>query len=123
MGVPADAEGTFCPMPDLVPAANNGRSTGIVPRWGPGQSGHPSGRRKSFVHLVREQTQDGAELVAIALEIVRARRKPVKYRLQALEWLADRGWGKVTQEHQLTGADGAPIVFTLVLGERQEPTA
>jgi hypothetical protein len=103
----------------LVPTEKRGRSENLRP-FQPGNRANPGGRPKSFGALVRQQTADGAELVTIALEIVRARRKPLKYRLQALEWLADRGWGKPVQSHEVTGADGGAVVFTLRLGERSD---
>lgn len=71
----------------------------------PGQSGNPSGRPKGFAGLIREQTQEGAELVDFALAVLRGKRKSdIKTKLAALEWLADRGWGKAVQIAETTGA-------------------
>jgi len=100
---------------DLAVVQSTDRSPNLRPAWGKGVSGNPGGKPKSFGALIREQTGDGAELVAIALEIVRARRKPVKYRLQALEWLADRGWGKVVQSHELGGGVGSITIREIVV--------
>lgn len=87
-------------MSEQAPPVSAQNRNGTAPGrpFAPGNRANPGGRPKSFGALIRQQTDDGAELVAIALEIVRARRKPVKYRLQALEFLADRGWGKPVQE-------------------------
>jgi len=75
--------------------------------------------RPTFAALIREQTGDGAELVAFALDVLRGKKRaPMRARLQALAWLADRGWGSVTQSHEISGPGGSAVVFTLRLGER-----
>src|SRR5689334_15594009 len=89
-------------------------------RFVPGHSGNPSGRPKSagLAALIKDKTQDGAELVDIALKILRSRREETRYRLEALAFLADRGWGKPIQAHEVTGEGGGEVVFRLALGER-----
>jgi hypothetical protein len=80
----------------------------------PGQSGNPGGRAKGLASLVREQTRDGAELVEFMLSVLRGKKKaPLRLRMEAAAWLADRGFGRVAQP--LTGADGGPMRFTLAL--------
>lgn len=81
---------------------NNGRSRGGCTRRGflPGQSGNPGGRPKGLAALVRAQTKDGKELVDLMLRVLRGTlamngKKPgISDRIKAVEWLADRGWGK-----------------------------
>lgn len=95
----------------------------VTGAFAPGQTGNALGRPRGtggLASLIRAETLDGTELVAFALKILRGRRQEPRLRLQALEWLADRGWGKATQSHEVTGQDGAPVVFTLKLGERGE---
>ena len=82
----------------------------------PGTSPNPGGRPKSLSSLVREQTKDGQELVRFMLGVLRGRKQPVRLRMEAAAWLADRGFGKALQQMELTGADGGPmeIVFRYV---------
>lgn len=61
-----------------------------------GVSGNPGGRAKSFGNFIREQTNDGKELVELALRLLRKSRKD-QTRMEALKWLADRGWGKAVE--------------------------
>lgn len=76
----------------------------------PGQSGNPGGSAKGFGSLIREQTRDGGELVAFALAMVRGKDVKMDLRFAAVQWLADRGWGKPVQ---LTEASGeVRIVLT-----------
>ncbi len=66
----------------------------------PGQSGNPGGRPRGLAALVREQTNDGKELVDLMLSILRGElvidgNEPThRERMAAAEWLADRGFGK-----------------------------
>jgi hypothetical protein len=77
----------------------------------PGESGNVGGRPKGFGALIREQTRDGAELVDFALSILRGKRgAKLDQRLDALCWLADRGWGKAIQSTEITGANGGAII-------------
>ena len=94
---------------------NNGVSEGGITGRGflPGRSGNPGGRPKGLAALVREQTKDGMELVALQLKIMRGqlvvertdqygdtyKQTPsIKDRQKAVEWLADRGWGKAEEK-------------------------
>jgi hypothetical protein len=87
-----------------------------------GVSGNPSGRPRGFAGLARERTLDGELLIDFAVDLVKG--TPVetqmiwpakeeggqptiirykitpnpKVRLEAAQWLADRGWGKPLQE-------------------------
>ncbi|MDE2106219.1 MAG: hypothetical protein KGL39_53865 [Patescibacteria group bacterium] len=87
-------------------------------RFGEGQKGNPGGRPKGFGSLIRDLTDDGAELTGIALNIARGKMSiqqtsfvtgdtfdvvpNFKERMEAIKWLSDRGWGKPTEtvEHR-----------------------
>src|SRR6202011_4050619 len=84
---------------------NNGKTTGLGGVTGrgfrPGQSGNPGGRPKGLATLAREAVGGGRDLVAFYLavfkgdtKVLRTRKITMRDRLQAAEWLAERGWGK-----------------------------
>jgi hypothetical protein len=88
----------------------------------PGISGNPSGRPRGLAGLARERSLNGELLVDFAVDLVKgvplememiwppkdASGQPTiirykitpnpKVRLEAAQWLADRGWGKPIQE-------------------------
>lgn len=97
----------------LVPQNRGGNG-----RFLPGNRANPGGRPKGLAALIRQRTGDGAELVEFALKILRSRSQDARLRLQAMEWLADRGFGRAVQSHEVTGEGGGAVVFTLTLGER-----
>ena len=104
-------------------AAENSVLTAASGRpWLPGQSGNPGGRPKGLAALVRAQTNDGAELVTFMLAVLRGRKKaPLRLRMEAAAWLADRGFGRVPMPLEHSGADGEPMRFTLLLGAAGAP--
>jgi hypothetical protein len=60
----------------MLPENNGGttrtRRGGVTGRgFLPGQSGNPGGRPRGIAALVRDQTADGAELVAYMLRVLR----------------------------------------------------
>ena len=76
----------------------------------PGVSPNPGGRPKGIAALVREQTADGAELVEFMLDVLRGKRKgPLRLRMEAAAWLADRGFGKPVQQLDVGGVAGQPL--------------
>lgn len=83
------------------------------PSWLPGVSGNPGGRPKGLTTLVREQTRDGAELVEFMLRLLRGKRQPLRYRLEAAAWLADRGFGKAVQQVELGGPNAEPLTIRI----------
>ena len=95
---------------------------GVNGRFAPGNSANPGGRPKGLAHLVREQTHDGEELVRFMLSVLRGRKKaPLRLRMEAAAWLADRGFGKVALPLEHSGAEGGPMRFTLVLSAAGAP--
>jgi hypothetical protein len=63
--------------------------------WQPGQSGNPTGRHdRGLVAYIKDQTCQGTELVDYVLYVLRDSTASTRHRLQAAEWLADRGFGR-----------------------------
>jgi hypothetical protein len=91
----------------------NSPRTGRDGRFLPGVSGNPGGRPKAIVARIREQTNDGAELVDFLVQVVRDETEPTRVRIEAAGELLDRGFGRapiaagvevsVVAEHSLMG--------------------
>lgn len=85
------------------------------------------------MQLAREKTKDGKELIKFALGVLRAEVTQTRYtldgtayeqppsikdRLQAMEFLADRGFGKAVETVDLKNSDGS-MRTTVVLALAQ----
>jgi len=83
----------------------------------PGNSANPGGRPKGLAELVRRETKDGAELVAFMLRVLRSRKEPMRHKLEAVAWLADRGFGKALQQMELSGPGSEPLTIRVEYAE------
>jgi hypothetical protein len=86
--------------------------------WRPGQSGNPSGRPRTFYKLadrIRKRSNWGGRLVTFAFKVMDAKIPGVQmqHRMDALYWLADRGWGKPTQSVELATSEGHHPTFSI----------
>jgi hypothetical protein len=87
---------------------------GEATRWQRGRSGNPGGRTKAAAHvakLVREATDDGRELVKTIAAISRGEIPTMaseRSQTWALEWLADRVFGRAAMSVELSFGDDAP---------------
>ena len=86
----------------------------------PGQTGNPGGRPRGLAERVRQETKDGAELIAFMLRILRGRKQPLRYRLEAAAWLADRGFGKALQQLDIGGVPNEPLTIRVEYAEVDE---
>jgi hypothetical protein len=64
------------------------------------------------VASIRDQTQDGRELVGFMLQVFRGETEGarIRDRIEAATWLADRGFGKPIQALEHSSADGEPLI-------------
>ncbi len=77
---------------------NSPENRDISGRFLPGISGNPGGRPVGLSGLIREATDEGAELVRFMLGLFRGEHGvDMRTRADAATWLADRGYGKSTQ--------------------------
>jgi len=109
----------------------------------PGRAANPkglNGKQKGLAALVRRSTKQGKELVGFMLTVARGghvrvsvttmaglvldvdRRATVADRIEAVKWLADRGWGKAKEVIALEGEVRVPVQIVL-LGEGGDPLA
>jgi hypothetical protein len=106
----------------------------------PGRSGNPTGlngRRKALAALVRESTDNGRLLVRLMCRIVRGGKSKISLtangkaheslvrpsisdRIEAIRWLADRGWGKARDIVDIDGETRRPFQIVL-MGPHRDP--
>lgn len=87
----------------------------------PGNSANPGGRPKGIAELVRRETKDGAELVTFMLRVLRSRKEPMRHKLEAVAWLADRGFGKALQQMELSGPGAEPLTIRIEYATDADP--
>jgi hypothetical protein len=65
-----------------------------------------------LVRAIREQTNDGEELVDLMLKVFRGEVDGAKLRdrMEAATWLADRAFGKPVQALEHSGKDGETLI-------------
>jgi len=84
-------------------------------RWLPGASANPKGKARittaglALSETIRKATQEGAELAEIALEIARNEDNRPADRLDAIEYLTTRGFGKPSETTSVETDSGTVI--------------
>jgi len=82
-----------------------------------GEIRNPGGRPKGLERIIREQTKDGSEIVRVFLSVFNGEVQPdgnlpsTKDRMQAAEWLTERGYGKVKDQVELSGDAVNPVTM------------
>lgn len=98
-------------------------------QWKPGTSGNPAGApspKRALQALIRRRTNNGQELVDLALAMLRQtgkyqrRNVPERIKVQLIELLAEYGWGRPTPEPE-PAQPTAHVTFVPLLAPA-EPT-
>lgn len=85
----------------------------------PGQSGNPTGRKKSNPEFLKALKK----LVPRALEIMQHQMEHALYasdRIKAATWILERAEGKAIQALELSGKDGASITPVIEIVARNK---
>jgi hypothetical protein len=103
-------------------------------KFKPGQSGNPGGRPKGFASTVQDKCgKDGKKLVEAACLLAwgtpaevraffgEAVKRDGKVRLTAIQFLADRGYGKAVETVEVSGPEGKAM--SVMFGGRYKPKA
>ncbi len=65
-------------------------------RFSPGQSGNPGGRPAGLRAKINSLTNDGNAIVGFIVDVMNGRIDvPIKHRMDAAIWLAERLWGRI----------------------------
>ena len=79
-----------------------------------GQPGPGRPRGSGMAAKIQKAMSEGQELVDFWLGLFRDKSARLPYRMQAAEWLGDRGWGRPTQSLEHAGVEGRPVEVTVV---------
>ena len=98
-------------------------ATRLANRWRKGTSPNPSGKPerqiKNLAQYAREVTGGGKDLVDFMASVLKGDLKaPTSLRMQAVNWLADRGWGKPVQQIDLDAHINNNVDLTLMTAEQ-----
>lgn len=77
-----------------------------LPKTGGRKKGVPN---KATADIKALAQQHGPEAIATLVKIMSAEEQPAAARVSAVKELLERGYGKVSQPTEITGADGGPI--------------
>ena len=100
----------------MIPSQNNlPQNRDLSGRFLKGTSGNPAGRPLGFREQIKESTADGNELVEVVLGVLRDQNASNRERMEAVTWLADRGFGKPAPVRD----DDVPGIgdFTITIGD------
>jgi len=86
----------------------------------PGQSGNPGGRPKGLSRYVRELVgDDGRRIADYMVSVLEDEGERTETRMQAAQWLADRGFGKAAQP--VEAEQPTRIIIESAFARRAEP--
>ncbi len=76
---------------------------------------------KGLASLVKDATNDGLSLVAYAMGVFQGEIKDEKWaKSDALQWLADRGFGRATQQVEVDASISVDMLIKAALEARKE---
>jgi hypothetical protein len=95
------------------------RARGVPFRPGDDPRRNRGGRPRGIVSHIREQTDDGRELIDLLLRIARDEEQPMKIRLEAICDVLDRGFGRAAQGLRLEVEPQRPDIAAMSAEERR----
>ncbi len=78
-------------------------------KFSKGKSGNESGRPKGYADFAK-RCRDWADRYGFGFIAELAQGNDPKIKLDATKFLVERGYGKSTERHEVTGADGGPLI-------------